>query len=107
VYNLAKLTGIIVISTAISACASQGMGGGSPKELFSLVTTPEGNIYRTNTRTGEVWIVKDGQLKRVNELKPQVLEIGKKYFIEDNFSMTYLGKGKFTEPVKDFSRLWN
>jgi len=47
-----------------------------------------------------------GSQPRVPESSPETLKIGTKYYIEDNFSMVYLGKGKFSAPEKDYSRLW-
>jgi hypothetical protein len=100
---------ILAWALVLVGCASQGPSAFSSKssgENFSLHTGPDGRVYRINNQNGDVWLVVDGSLKRLSESKTELLQKGKKYFIEDNFSMTYLGKGKFTEPVKDYSHLW-
>ena len=75
-------------------------------EKFKLSTGQDGRVYRINNQTGGVWLVGDGALQKIDEQKPERLKVGQKYFIEDNFSVVYLGAGKFTEPVKDYSHLW-
>jgi hypothetical protein len=100
---------IFACALVLIGCVSPGPGTTSsklPGENFKLHTGPDGRVYRINNQTGDVWLVIDGSLRRISEPKAELLQKGKKYFIEDNFSMTYLGKGRFTEPVKDYSHLW-
>lgn len=100
----------IALTLVLVGCAStipSTTSTNSSSENFRLNTGADGRVHRINNQTGEVWEVVGGALKRISEPKAEILQIGKKYFIENNFSMTYLGNGKFTEPVKDFSRLWN
>lgn len=99
----------LAFSLILAGCMSPGLGSGTTKssgDNFQLNTGPDGRVYRMNNQTGEVWVAVDGALKRIHETKVEPLKIGQKYFIEDNFSIIYLGNGKFTEPVKDFSHLW-
>jgi hypothetical protein len=101
---------IIALTLILAGCASAtpiNTSSNLSSENFRLNTSADGRVYRINNQTGEVWEVVDGALKRIGESKAEMLQVGKKYFFENNFSMTYLGNGKFSEPVKDFSRLWN
>lgn len=100
----------IALTIVLAGCASAPpttTSSNLSSENFRLNTATDGRVYRVNNQTGEVWEVVDGALKRIGESKAEMLQIGRKYFLENNFSMTYLGSGKFSEPVKDFSRLWN
>lgn len=100
----------IALAIVLAGCASTPPAtafSSSCGENYRLNTAADGHVYRINNQTGEVWEVADGALKRIGEPKTEVLQVGRKYFFENNFSMTYLGNGKFSEPVKDFSRLWN
>ena len=100
----------IALTIVLAGCASTPAttaSSSSSSENFRLNTATDGRVYRINNQTGEVWEVADGALKRIGEPKAELLQVGRKYFFENNFSMTYLGNGKFSEPVKDFSRLWN
>lgn len=100
----------IALAIVLAGCASTTptiTSSNSSSENFRLNTGADGRVYRINNQTGEVWEVVDGALKRIGEPKAEMLQVGKKYFIENNFSMTYMGNGRFSEPVKDFSRLWN
>lgn len=100
----------LVLGFILAGCTSLGPGSGTTKssgDNFQLNTGPDGRVYRINNQTGEVWVAVDGTLKKIHETKVEPLKIGQKYFIEDNFSIIYQGKGKFTEPVKDYSHLWN
>lgn len=100
----------IALTIILAGCASAPPTTTSPassSDKFHLDTATDGRVYRINNQTGEMWEVADGALKRIGEPKAEILQVGRKYFFENNFSMTYLGNGKFSEPVKDFSRLWN
>lgn len=100
----------IPLVLVLFGCATSPMPGNSitnkGQEIYQLNTGPDGSVYRINLNTGEVWVIEGDELEKIEELKSVRLEIGKKYFIEDNFSMIYLGKGKFTEPEEDYSYLW-
>lgn len=78
-----------------------------PDGKFVFATASDGSVYRTNKSTGETWRVVDDRFVLVREGVALQLQVGQKYFIERNRSVTYLGDGKFTEPVSDFSQLWN
>lgn len=88
-------------------CASTAGGSVTPNaEPFVLVQS-DGKLYRLNKTTGETWVVIGERMHRVAQSANPLLEIGRKYFIERNRSMTYLGDGKFSDPVSDYSALWN
>ncbi len=94
----------------IAGCASTTppiASSNLPSDNFKLTTTTDGRVYRIDSKTGTMWELVDGKLKTVDESKVELLKIGKKYRLENNFSMSYLGNGKFTEPVKDYSYLWS
>lgn len=100
----------VALTFALAGCASTPQStatSSSSGENYRLNTATDGHVFRINNQTGEVWEVANGALNRIGEPKAEVLQVGRKYFFENNFSMTYLGNGKFSEPVKDFSRLWN
>ena len=100
---------IFVVSVVVlfSGCVGTGVKSQSPADRFVMTTAHDGQMYRTNTQTGEVWRVSDNQMVRVNESSSNVLEVGKKYFIEGHRSVKYLGDGRLSQPVDDFSQLWN
>ncbi len=102
-----KLLTLLVTAAGLVACASPQGTTAPGTATFSLVSASDGKLYRVNTVTGETWLVNGEKMQKVAQSNAMALEVGRKYFIERNRSMTYLGDGKFSEPVADFSALWN
>jgi hypothetical protein len=74
---------------------------------YAFKTASDGKLYRIDGATGETWLVSGDKMHKVNQTNATLLEVGRKYFIERNRAMIYLGDSKFTDPVPDFSALWN
>lgn len=87
---------------ALAGCATTSR----PATSFQLANGPDGNVYRTNSLTGETWRLDGERMISVHEEKGTQLSIGQTYYIERNRSITYLGDGKFSEPKSDYSHLW-
>ena len=98
---------IATLAAGLIGCAAPQGTTTPAAAMFALVSTPDGKLYRVNSATGETWLVIGEKLQKVAQSNAMALEVGRKYFIERNRSVTYLGDGKFTEPVSDFSALWN
>jgi len=96
----------ICVAILVSSCASTRAPTPAIAGPFVAISAKEGRVYRVNTITGETWLVGADSMQQVAESSAPLLEIGRKYFIEGNRSVTYLGNGKFTEPVKDYSSIW-
>ena len=91
----------------LAACTTPA--GAPPLDAggYALTTASDGKLYRINGATGETWLVSGDRMQKVNQTSAIRLEIGRKYFVERNRSVTYLGNGRFTEPVADYSALWD
>lgn len=90
-----------LLAACTTAPSTSGAGG------YALTTTSDGKLYRIEGVTGETWLVTGDRMQKVTQSGALLLEIGRTYFIERNRSVSYLGDGKFTEPVADYSALWN
>ncbi|MDX8383585.1 MAG: hypothetical protein R8M45_05850 [Ghiorsea sp.] len=99
----------LMITIFLTSCATTESSKSeiTDHEVYQLSTKNDGETYRINTKSGEVWIIEGNSLKVVSESNSIQLKVGRKYYIENNYSIKYLGDGKFTAPVKDFNRLWN
>jgi hypothetical protein len=89
----------IALTIVLAGCASAPpttTSSSSFSENFRLNTATDGRVYRINNQTGEVWEVVDGALKRIGEPKAEMLQIGRKYYIENNFSVTLKGSQRQT-----------
>lgn len=65
-------------------------------DKFQLVTSPDGNVYRMDSTSGEVWIIKGDSMERVQS-KEFRIKIGQQYMGEDLYSFKYMGKGQLGE----------
>lgn len=106
-FTLKSFTATLFVAAGLAGCAAPQGATTAAAAMFSLVSTPDGKIYRMNTTTGETWLVLGEKMQKVAQSSAMVLEVGRKYFIERNRSITYLGDGRFSEPIPDFSALWN
>ena len=102
-----RIAAILALLGTLCGCAVAPPSPAANSHAFSFVTNAEGKVFRVNSVTGETWLVVGGELKRAPQAAATPLEVGKKYFIEKNRSMIYLGDGKFTEPIADYSSIWN
>lgn len=98
---------LLFAALGIAGCATQPASSPSLEQPYRLATASDGKVYRINAVTGETWLVVGDSMRKVSQSGITVLEVGRKYFIERSRSMTYLGDGKFTEPVPDYGTLWN
>lgn len=77
---------IMILLSAFLLCAcSEGK--------YQIVTAPDGNKYRLDTSSGEVYVIRGNAVEKL-PAKDFYLKIGQRYTGEDMFSFTYLGKGK-------------
>ncbi len=97
----------LFVATGVVGCATPQGVTTPTTAVFSLVSTSDGKLYRVNTTTGETWLVLGEKMQKIAQNNAMALEVGRKYFIERNRSITYLGDGRFSEPIADFSALWN
>ncbi len=91
----------------LTACTTPSGPSQSGEGAYTLTTASDGKLYRLNKTTGETSMVSGEKTQRVGQSNAILLEIGRKYFVERNRSVTYLGDGKFTPPIEDYSALWN
>ena len=104
---LKPLLATLFLAAGLLGCATPQGAATPAAAMFALVPAPDGKLYRVNAATGEPWLVIGERMQKVAQSNAMALEVGRKYFIERNRSITYLGEGKFSEPVSDFSALWN
>jgi hypothetical protein len=62
-------------------------------EKYQVLASSDGNTYRLDKSSGEVWLIKGGSMEKVPP-KDFRLKIGQRYIAEDIYSFTYLGKGQ-------------
>ena len=97
----------LIAAIFVALCVAVPVSSQTNLGLFSSATSADGRVYRTNTATGETWLISGDRMQKVQEPSTPPLEVGQKYYIENNRSIIYLGDGKFSEPVVDYSQLWN
>lgn len=74
------------------------------QDKYQITTSAEGNIYRLDKSSGEMWLIKGQSMEKV-QAKEFRLKIGQRYVGEDVYSFTYLGKGQLGE-VKTLDDFW-
>jgi hypothetical protein len=74
------------------------------QDKYQIVTSSEGNVYRMDKASGEVWLIKGRSMEKLQE-KDFRLKIGNRYIGEDLYSFTYLGKGQVGE-IKTLDDFW-
>jgi hypothetical protein len=94
--NLAVVLLVIVFVTACNDFIS--------REKYQIATSTDGNVYRLDKSSGEVWLIKENSMEKV-QIKDLRLKIGHRYVGEDVYSFTYLGKGQIGD-VKTLDDFW-
>lgn len=61
-------------------------------DKYQLLTSTDGNAYRIDKESGEVWLIKGGSMEKIIS-KDFRLKIGQRYIADDTYSFIYLGKG--------------
>jgi len=62
-------------------------------DKYQLISGKDGNVYRLDKSSGEVWIIRESTMERV-ESKPLRIRTGQRYTGDDDYSFTYVGKGQ-------------
>lgn len=95
-----SLTVVLLIGLSLilpfSKCIAQ--------DKYQLSTSSDGNVYRMDKVSGDVWLIKGKSMERVQE-KDLRLKIGNRYIGEDLYSFTYIGKGQVGE-IKTLDDFW-
>jgi len=61
-----------------------------------LASSTDGNVYRLDRLSGEVWLIKNNTMEKL-QTRDFRLRLGQRYVGEDDYSFTYLGKGQIGE----------
>lgn len=67
--------------------------GFTPK--YQIIATVEGEVYRLNSKSGAVFVVANGQMKKIPENEVTNLVVGGIYETENGVFHKYLGAGEF------------
>jgi hypothetical protein len=78
---------IIMIFSIVFFLCSCSDGG-----KYQMVTASDGNVYRLDKSSGEIWLVKGNAVQKL-PAKDFYLKIGQRYIGEDIYSFAYMGKG--------------
>jgi len=75
----------------------------TPAEKYQLVASQNGNVYRLDKTSGEVWMIKDSIMQQVGTEQYR-LKVNQQYIGEDLYIFTYLGKGQLgkIKTIDDF-----
>ena len=95
--GLKKLLPMIFL---LNGCASE------VQNLYKIEQQNGSRLLKINSQNGDAWELINGEFVKIPTDLSLTLIKGKKYFLENNQSVIYLGDGKFTEPKKDYERLW-
>lgn len=64
-----------------------------PSEKYQISSSTDGNVYRLDKASGEVWLIKGNSMEQIR-VKPFMLKAGQQYNDEAGYSFTYLGNGR-------------
>ena len=81
----------LLIAFCLTACDNL-----TSRDKYQIATSTDGNVYRLEKASGEVWLIKGNTMEKV-QTKDFRLKIGHRYVGEDVYSFTYLGKGQTGE----------
>jgi hypothetical protein len=82
---------VLLVALCLTACNDF-----IPKDKYQIATSTDGNVYRLDKSSGEVWLIKNNTMEKL-QAKDLRLQIGQRYVGEDLYSFTYLGKGQVGE----------
>jgi hypothetical protein len=91
----------IVLLTALFLSACNDL---TSHDKYQLVASTDGNAYRLDKSSGEVWLIKGNTMEKL-QMKDFRLKVGQRYVGEDLYSFTYLGKGHVDE-IKTLDDYW-
>jgi hypothetical protein len=93
-----SLTVVLLVALFLTACNNF-----ISQNKYQITTSTDGNIYRLDKASGEVWLIKGNTMEKLHT-KDFRFKIGQRYVGEDGYSFTYLGKGQVGEikTLKDF-----
>lgn len=73
-------------------------------ESYQMVTSTDGNIYRLDKGSGDLWLIKGTSMEKVM-IKDFRVKIGQRYIAEDTYSFKYIGKGQVGD-IKSIGDYW-
>lgn len=86
---------LLMLSISGSAIASS---------KYQIISSTNGNVYRLNKETGEIFVVADQRLLKVKEEIRTKIYIGESFETEEGEVYDYRGKGKFElKPLSSFT----
>ena len=92
---------IVLLIPFLSGCTTA-----PPQNQYKIEQQSGARILKINSQNGDTWELINGEFIKIPNELTSTLQAGKKYYIENNQSVIYLGNGKFSEPKKDYERLW-
>lgn len=95
---------ILTMVLLIGLSLAMPFGKGIAQDKYQIATSSDGNVYRMDRVSGEVWLIKGGSMEKV-QAKDFRHRIGSRYVGEDLYSFTYLGKGHLGE-IKTLDDFW-
>ncbi len=95
-----SLTMVLLIGLSLGIPFSECIA----QDKYQIATSSDGNVYRMDKTSGEVWLIKAGSMEKVQG-RDFRLKIGNRYVGEDLYSFTYLGKGQLGE-IKTLDDFW-
>lgn len=90
---------VLLIGLFLTACDNL-----TSRDKYQIVTSTDGNTYRLDKSSGDVWLIKGDLMEKVHG-RDFRLKIGQRYVGEDVYSFTYLGKGQVGE-IKTLDDFW-
>ena len=108
----AILPSVIILSVILFSCSGGGVNGLSTggttttanpavvtNDKYQLIPSSDGNVYRLDRFSGEIWLVKGKSMEPVFKALVTI-KVGESYHDESGYSFTYLGKGKVDDIQK-------
>jgi hypothetical protein len=108
----ATLPSVIILSAILFSCRGGGVNGLSTggttttanqsvvmNDKYQLVPSSDGNVYRLDKFSGEIWLIKGKSMGRVLK-NNYTINVGDTLQDENGWSFTYLGNGKFGDIIK-------
>ena len=96
---MSKMVLALIVALVLSACNNF-----PSHDKYQLATSTDGNVYRLDKSSGEVWLIRTDSMEKVQG-KDFRLKISHRYVGEDGYSFTYLGKGQVGE-IRTLDDFW-